>query len=132
MLSYELASFLDPPPRKATRLDTYLVVPSLKRGDQVLTLLLHLGLAGLATAYALQSVGHTVRVFEKQPSLGAPAGGLRVPPNMRKILKSWVGEEELRKTAVLCVGTPWHDRKSSCGAITPELDFATGGYSRYR
>ena len=46
---------------------------------------------------------------------------------MSKILKSWVGEEELRKTAVLCVGTPWHDRKSLCGAITPELDFATGG-----
>ncbi|KAI0091577.1 hypothetical protein BDY19DRAFT_931199 [Irpex rosettiformis] len=67
------------------------------------------GLAGLATAYALQAAGHSVRVFEKQPSLGVPAGGLRVPPNMSKILKSWAGEEELHKTAVLCVGTPWHN-----------------------
>ncbi len=72
---------------------------------------MYVGLAGLATAYALQTAGHNVRVFEKQPALGVLAGGLRVPPNMSKILKSWVGEEELKKTAVLCLGTPWHDRK---------------------
>ncbi|THG93332.1 hypothetical protein EW026_g7877 [Hermanssonia centrifuga] len=28
---------------------------------------------------------------------------------MSKILKNWVGEEELRKTAVRNVGTPWYD-----------------------
>ncbi|THG95575.1 hypothetical protein EW026_g6105 [Hermanssonia centrifuga] len=28
---------------------------------------------------------------------------------MSKILKNWVGEEELRKTAVRKIGTPWYD-----------------------
>lgn len=60
-------------------------------------------------AYALCKGGHSVHVFEKQPSLGVSAGGLRVPPNMSKILKSWAGAEELAKTAVLNIGTPWHD-----------------------
>ena len=58
-----------------------------------------------------------MKVFEKQPSLGIPAGGLRVPPNMSKILKAWAGPEELAKITVLNVGTPWHNCKSSgCGA----------------
>lgn len=70
------------------------------------------GLAGLGVAYALSKAGHKVKLFEKQPSLGIPAGGLRVPPNMSKILKAWAGAEELAKISVLNVGTPWHSCKT--------------------
>ena len=67
------------------------------------------GLAGFGVAYALSKAGHKVKVFERQPALGMPAGGLRVPPNMSKLLKKWVGAEELAKSAVLNVATPWYD-----------------------
>ena len=32
---------------------------------------------------------------------------------MSKILKSWAGEEALKKFAVLNIGTPWYDSESS-------------------
>ena len=69
------------------------------------------GLAGLSAAYTLSKAGHKVRLLEKQPALGVPAAGVRVPPNMSKLFKKWVGAEELNKTAVLNVATPWYDRK---------------------
>ncbi|KAI0343353.1 FAD/NAD(P)-binding domain-containing protein [Trametopsis cervina] len=70
------------------------------------------GLAGLSVAHMLCQAGHRVRVLERQPSLsssGPRAGGLRVPPNMSKILKRWVGEEAIRKSAVRCLESPWWD-----------------------
>jgi len=63
----------------------------------------------LAVACALCKGGHKVRVLEKLPALGTPCGGLRVPPNMSKILKKWAGGEELAKTSVLNLATPWWD-----------------------
>lgn len=71
------------------------------------------GLAGFSVAHVLAKAGHSVRVLEKLPALGAPSGGLRVPPNMSKLLKKWVGAEELAKSAVLNVATPWYD--CACG-----------------
>lgn len=67
------------------------------------------GLAGLSAAYTLAKSGHKVRLLEKQNALGVPAAGVRVPPNMSKIFKKWVGEKELYKTAVLNVATPWYE-----------------------
>ncbi|KAI0343347.1 FAD/NAD-P-binding domain-containing protein [Trametopsis cervina] len=67
------------------------------------------GLGGLAVAHGLCKSGHRVRVFEKQESLVVSTGGIRVPPNMSKILKSWAGAKAVEKTAVLCVGSPWYD-----------------------
>lgn len=61
-----------------------------------------------------------MRVLERQPSLsssGPRAGGLRVPPNMSKILKRWVGEEAIRKSAVRCLESPWWD----CECIYPSV-----------
>lgn len=55
-----------------------------------------------------------MRVLEKQPALGFPSSGLRVPPNMSKLLKKWVGADELAKTSVLNVATPSYDR--ACAA----------------
>ena len=71
------------------------------------------GIAGLSAAYALCKAGHEVRVLEKAPKLGFPSSGLRVPPNMSKILKNWVGAEELDKLTVLNVATPCIDCKCS-------------------
>ncbi|KAI0692489.1 FAD/NAD(P)-binding domain-containing protein [Cytidiella melzeri] len=67
------------------------------------------GLGGLSVAYMLCTAGHKVRVLERLPGLGAPAAGLRVPPNMSKILKRWAGGEELRKTGVRTLASPWWD-----------------------
>ncbi|KAI0332765.1 FAD/NAD-P-binding domain-containing protein [Cubamyces sp. BRFM 1775] len=65
------------------------------------------GIGGLAVAYVLSKSGHRVRVLEKR-DLNVPGGGHRVPPNLSKILRHWVGEEELRKVSTRCVGTPFH------------------------
>lgn len=76
--------------------------------EYVLITLSHvLGISGLAVAYMLQKAGHRVRVVEKQ-GLHAPSAGLRIPPNLSKILRQWVGHDELRKVTMRCVGTPMH------------------------
>ena len=69
-------------------------------------------------------------MFEKEPALGIPAGGLRVPPNMSKILKAWAGPDELARIAVLNVGTPWHNRECACGAVRCAADGARSGDGR--
>ena len=68
----------------------------------------------MSVAHVLCKAGHSVRVLEKLPALGTPSRGLRVPPNMSKILKKWAGGEELAKTAVLNIATPWYDCMCSC------------------
>ncbi|TFK79962.1 FAD/NAD(P)-binding domain-containing protein [Polyporus arcularius HHB13444] len=65
------------------------------------------GIGGLSVAYMLQKAGHRVRVVEKQ-GLHAPSAGLRIPPNLSKILWQWVDREELDKVTTRCVGTPMH------------------------
>jgi hypothetical protein len=69
------------------------------------------GIGGLSVAYMLASSGHKVRVLEKHSGLGTPAASICVPPNMSKILKTWVGEEELRKIAVHNVASSLWDCK---------------------
>ncbi|KAI0090692.1 FAD/NAD(P)-binding domain-containing protein [Irpex rosettiformis] len=78
------------------------------------------GISGLSAAYTLCKAGHEVRVLEKAPGLGYPSSGIRVPPNMSKILKKWVGKEELDKLAVLNVASPCIDINSGvCIGVTP-------------
>ncbi|KAI0676017.1 FAD/NAD-P-binding domain-containing protein [Trametes maxima] len=69
------------------------------------------GVGGLAVAYVLAKSGHRVRVLERR-GLNVPGGGNRVPPNMSKILRQWIGEEELKKVATRCVGTPFHSLRT--------------------
>jgi salicylate hydroxylase len=58
-------------------------------------------ISGLSTALGLALSGHKVRVLEKSPAFGEPPGGIRIPPNVTKILVGWGLEEELRKRAHL-------------------------------
>ena len=63
------------------------------------------GVGGLAVAYMLCNAGHCVRVLEKRDYSKLPCSGHRLPPNVSKILRQWVGEEELRKLSVRCMRT---------------------------
>ncbi|KAI9438895.1 FAD/NAD-P-binding domain-containing protein [Lactarius psammicola] len=71
-------------------------------------------IAGLSTCHWSCIVGHKVRVLEKSSKLGEPAGGIRLPPNVTKILMEWGLEEEIRKTASLV-------REGSISGITGKL-----------
>ena len=70
------------------------------------------GIGGLAAAYMLSRTGHRVRVVERY-GLDATGGGQRIPPNLSKILRQWVGEDELRKVTSRCIGTPFYKSKSA-------------------
>ncbi|KAF5362108.1 hypothetical protein D9756_002530 [Leucocoprinus leucothites] len=65
------------------------------------------GIGGLATAYALAKSGHRVQVLEKSSGLHQRAGGIRVPPNMTKILLAW-GLHEMVQTALRCRKSRFH------------------------
>lgn len=69
--------------------------------------------AGLGAAYTLARAGHRVRVLERRDSLAAPSGGVRVPPNMSKMLKRWAGQQRLDKVSLLNIGTPWFDLETA-------------------
>lgn len=56
-----------------------------------------LAVAGLSMALGLALSGHTVRVLEKGRGLGTDPGGIRLTPNVTKILVQWGLADELRK-----------------------------------
>ncbi|KAF9223227.1 FAD/NAD(P)-binding domain-containing protein [Gyrodon lividus] len=62
------------------------------------------GIAGLSCALALRRVGHRVVVLEQRGSVQtakqASRGGIRLPPNVSKILFHWGLEEALRAISV--------------------------------
>jgi len=60
-----------------------------------------LAVAGLSMALGLALSGHTVRVLEKGKGLGADPGGIRLTPNVTKILVQWGLADELRKRGSL-------------------------------
>ena len=60
-----------------------------------------LAVAGLSMAIGLAMSGHTVRVLEKSPRLRNPPGGIRLTPNVTKILVQWGLGDELRKRGSL-------------------------------
>ncbi|THH08951.1 hypothetical protein EW145_g2358 [Phellinidium pouzarii] len=59
-------------------------------------------IAGLSCAYNLNQAGHNVRVLERSSGPGIGTGGLRVPPNMTKLLFHWGLGAQLVKLAVKC------------------------------
>ncbi|KAF9447713.1 FAD/NAD(P)-binding domain-containing protein, partial [Macrolepiota fuliginosa MF-IS2] len=65
------------------------------------------GVAGLASAFALAKSGHRVQVLEKTHGLHQRSGGIRVPPNLTKILLEWGLHEELA-AALTCRKSQFH------------------------
>lgn len=59
--------------------------------------LAQLAVAGLSVALGLALSGHTVRVLEKSEGLGTSPGGIRLTPNVTKILVRWGLADELKK-----------------------------------
>jgi len=71
-----------------------------------------LAIAGLSMAIGLAMSGHSVRVLEKSPSFGKPPGGVRLPPNVTKILVQWgLGDELRRRGSLMREGTHLWDCK---------------------
>ncbi|KAF9066798.1 hypothetical protein BDP27DRAFT_1330079 [Rhodocollybia butyracea] len=81
------------------------------------------GIAGLTCAYLLKKAGHRVVVLERSPRIGKMPihhGGLRVPPNMTRLLQELPGTGELLKTkATKITGVLFHQCDSNNTA--PEL-----------
>ncbi|KAI0700134.1 FAD/NAD(P)-binding domain-containing protein [Cerioporus squamosus] len=88
------------------------------------------GVGGLAVAYMLSSAGHHVRVLEKR-DYDAACSGHRLTPNVSKILRQWVGEEELKKVSVRCSATRFNRLRTgeNIGFLpwTPAVMAETGG-----
>lgn len=62
------------------------------------------GIAGLACALALRRVGHQVQVLEKTDGSSCAArgdGGLRLPPNVTKILYHWGLKDKLQRIGLV-------------------------------
>lgn len=66
-----------------------------------------IGVAGLALACMLSDSGHRVRVLEKL-SLAQSGSGIRVPPNLSKILLPWFGARKMAQMTIQCEGIPLH------------------------
>lgn len=72
------------------------------------------GLAGLATAHALASSKHRVRVFDASSGTSnSAASGFRVTPNGCKVLEQWGVWEEFTVRACKVASTEFIDRMSS-------------------
>ncbi|KII85133.1 hypothetical protein PLICRDRAFT_45272 [Plicaturopsis crispa FD-325 SS-3] len=59
-------------------------------------------ISGIACAYALRQAGHDVLVLEATDGSHRGEGGIRVPPNMTRILNDWSLRPLLDKWAVTC------------------------------
>ncbi|KAI0266066.1 hypothetical protein BC834DRAFT_843152 [Gloeopeniophorella convolvens] len=70
------------------------------------------GIAGLAAAYALAASGHRVRVLEREASVSNRPGGVRLPPNLTRILTYWGLEEELAQKATITTSSSILDMKT--------------------
>jgi salicylate hydroxylase len=74
--------------------------------------------AGLSAAIGLALSGHSVRVLEQRSRLGRPPGGIRLTPNVTKVLVQWGLEDELRKRGtVLREGTHLWNCKFVCTLV---------------
>ena len=85
------------------------------------------GISGLACAYSLASSGHRVTILEALPE-DAPKSysGLRVPPNVSKILLEWGLGEELKMKTRPCRKAAFDDRgSSSCFHVYPRVRHST-------
>lgn len=87
------------------------IVPIRDLADSTIFVIL-IGVAGLAAAYALASVGHRVRVFESSSgAIASTASGFRMTPNGSKILEQWGIWDEFEKRGCKTRSCEFLDRK---------------------
>jgi len=87
------------------------------------------GIAGLTSAYLLKQGGHDVVVLEKSSQneqLANQDGGLRIPPNMSRLLQELPGAEKLlRERAMKCAGLLFYQCNGNDPAeLVGRMDFA--------
>ncbi|KAJ3892999.1 hypothetical protein GG344DRAFT_75458 [Lentinula edodes] len=91
------------------------------------------GIAGLTCAYFVKRAGHDVVVLEKssrreqsEPGLQNEDGGVRLPPNMMRLLQELPGMEEmLNAKATKCAGILFHQCKADGSAeLVGQMDFS--------
>ncbi|KAF9644987.1 FAD/NAD(P)-binding domain-containing protein [Thelephora ganbajun] len=90
------------------------------------------GIGGLSCAYSLASSGHRVKILEAVSQNARKSySGLRVPPNMSKILTEWGLGEELKAKTRPCRQAAFDDLRTNenIGAILwrDEIIAETGG-----
>ncbi|EJD07850.1 FAD/NAD-binding domain-containing protein [Fomitiporia mediterranea MF3/22] len=59
-------------------------------------------LGGLSVAFALARSGHNVHVVEQRERLVEDACGVRIPPNLARILDRWGLGKDFKEKAILC------------------------------
>ncbi|KAJ6454081.1 hypothetical protein C8R47DRAFT_1252657, partial [Mycena vitilis] len=81
------------------------------------------GLAGLTTAYALQTSGHETTVIEQHDMTSKTEGCIRSPPNMTRILARLPGMESfLQSQATTCTGcVSFTDQQCIAGATSEQV-----------
>ncbi|THH08943.1 hypothetical protein EW145_g2363 [Phellinidium pouzarii] len=84
---------------------------SASQGLRIEFVIVGAGIAGLACAYSLRVAGHDVRVLEAQEevNLGKGPAGIRIPPNMSRILSRWdLGPEFIKTLGGVCREVLFH------------------------
>ncbi|THH15393.1 hypothetical protein EW146_g5075 [Bondarzewia mesenterica] len=70
------------------------------------------GMAGLASACALASDGHRVRLLEAAPELSNMGGAIRLPPNAVKVLMDWGLHGKLQGQSSIILTTTFCDLRT--------------------
>jgi 2-polyprenyl-6-methoxyphenol hydroxylase-like FAD-dependent oxidoreductase len=84
-----------------------------------------LAIAGLSAAVGLAMSGHKVRVLERATRLEKAPGGIRLPPNVTKILVQWGLEEEIAKRgSIVQEGTNLYDCKLFFSSLDTSVRFS--------
>ncbi|KAJ3781391.1 hypothetical protein GGU10DRAFT_379578 [Lentinula aff. detonsa] len=87
------------------------------------------GIAGLTCAYLLREIGHDVVVLEKssrKEQVTTDHGGVRIPPNMMRLLQALPRTEELLEAkASKCAGILFHQcQEGEPAELVGKMDFA--------
>ncbi|KAJ6504887.1 hypothetical protein C8R47DRAFT_1104075 [Mycena vitilis] len=91
-----------------------MAVTSLKSRSPVEFAIVGGSVAGLTAAYTLRQAGHKVLVLERRAAGTAVDGGLRIPPNMTRLLQTLPGASELlEKFGTQCSGLKFVDHETS-------------------
>ncbi|KAL5483575.1 hypothetical protein ACEPAI_8807 [Sanghuangporus weigelae] len=78
-------------------------------------------LGGLSVAFSLARAGHHVHVVEQRDGLVKNACGIRIPPNLARILDRWGLGKDFKKKAILCKQLTF--KKLRTGEVLGHLEY---------